>query len=177
MPEMSIMGFFVCPTSVTGTSVMFELGGVFIAIDTSKKVRFQYNRPTGTTTAVGPSALTSGHAYCVRAEADANGARIYLQDITAATAGTRYYNSATLIGAAYAVTGGQIGFAAHSGAASFFANSSGGMLGEWSLWQGVALTGTTFTAPTAPLVGNETGLFALFRPNSTDNGKSAARYL
>jgi hypothetical protein len=177
---MAMEGFFVAPSLPSGTSVIQSAGSsYFVAVanisgSTRLFVGYGKNSGGGFAGVNGAAALTAGDVYAYSYNIDTTSLRVYLQDITAATAGFRDINlvgsGATVPNHAGLAGNWQIGQSA--GSSKFFSNSSGGAIFHVAFWNAARVTGTTWTASTTPLVGNETNLIGLFR---LDNGTTGLK--
>lgn len=145
----TIEGFFTCPAVPASTLVFFGgIGSDFIGINSTGKAS------TGSLT--GSVTMVAGKRYHLAYQRGPSGSAIYLTNITDAAAGARVAYSATPMAAAPAP--GTFGLRNHLGSFAL----SGGAVDEWAVFQSERYSGTTYTCPTAPFVGTESNIVALY---------------
>jgi len=148
--------WFTCPTIPASIQVLF--GGFasdFVAINSSANIQ------TGSGT--GAVTLVAGKRYHVAYQQGPAGSQIYLTNITDGTAGVRDFNSAS------AVTlnpgGTQWTIRNHLGSFAL----SGGTVDEIAVFASQRYSGASYTCPTAPFVGNEANIMAVFHGDGNSN--------
>lgn len=147
--------WFTAPT-VAPVATQAIVGGTpaFIAITTAMKIQF-----AGSSSVV----MTGGHRYHVACQAGPTGHAIYMTDVTAAGAGTLVYSDATA------------SIALPAAANIAFRNLNGGNIlvavgatqDEVAIFDFLRYSGATYTAPTVPFTGFETGIVAHYNLDST----------
>lgn len=144
----SVHFWFTAPT-VAPVATQVIVGGFpnFIAITTAMKIQFN-----GSSSVV----MTAGHRYHVCCIGGPTGHFIYMTDVTAAGAGTLVYSDATPSVALPAAA--NIGFRNLNGGNVLVA--AGATQDEVAIFDFVYYTGPTYTAPTVPFTGFETGCVA-----------------
>jgi hypothetical protein len=150
---------FTCPPAFAATQVLLTglPGGDWLGINTAGHLTSGHI--LGDLGTQGSTLLVAGHRYHTALVAGPTGYRVYLTDITAAGSGTRDLNDPT---AAFTWrTGAGHGFGVRCLNGGSFA-LSGGAVDEFAIWRGEKYTGSTYTTPTSPYVGNETDLIALW---------------
>lgn len=142
-------GTFLCPTIPAGTEVLWSnTGSMWLAINSSG--RLTDGSISGATT------LVAGKRYHIAYQQGPSGSAIYLTNITDALPGTRDAFSSTPVGTRS--TTGNVNLRKHP--AGF--NLSAGSVDEVAMFYGERYSGATYTAPTAPYVGNEANLVLLY---------------
>lgn len=148
--------FWFTAPSVAPVATQAIVGGTpaFIAITTAMKIQFG-----GSSSVV----MTAGHRYHVACCAGPTGHFIYMTDVTAAGAGTLVYSDATASIALPAAA--NLGMRNLNGGNVLVA--AGATQDEVAIFDFIRYTGPTYTAPTAPFTGFETGIVALYHLDTT----------
>lgn len=148
--------FWFTAPSVAPVATQAIVGGTpaFIAITTAMKIQF-----AGSSSVV----MTAGHRYHVACCAGPTGHFIYMTDVTAAGAGTLVYSDATASVALPAAA--NLGMRNLNGGNVLVA--VGATQDEVAIFDFIRYAGPTYTAPTAPFTGFETGIVALYHLDTT----------
>lgn len=158
IPAITQECFFTCPT-ISGSVQVLCGGGPardYIAVDATGKL-------TTATGATGATTLVAGKRYHVAKVGGPTGERLYLTNITDSGSGVRDYNSATAYSQWNSLTFGSYNVRTFNNGTFPL---SGGAVDEYAIWRGEKYSGTTYTMPSAPYVGTETDLIALYHLDS-----------
>jgi len=156
--DMTIVARIRTPTSfsATGNKTIYNNGqfGIYLAASTGKIFASGQNGGATTTTA---SALLTNHVYWIAATQTATATTLYVWDGTTLVRPT----PAAATPSPYTITGSPV--IVNASGSDFFAGVSGASIFEVATYDAAIYTGTGFTPPSTPLVGNEANLISLYR--------------